>query len=448
MKHPHFASSVASIVVALATAATAAPLAVRTVEGPAEGPLVRFIIERAERDKTIGIDKQLAGFALKGGRLIIETHDPQKPVEPGDLDGVTPDFEVRLQWADELPGLEFTSLERPAHEVPVIRGNRPEKTAAWFRDAIGDSLDADDLAKLAVASDGAADGAATAVIRYVTSQRGAPGSRQFRFTRKFAANLLADLGMIEPHDGFWPPNLDVSNLVCIYDAEGCGYNGPVRLERVIDRTSLDFQTVFLCGEDIRDGALDGARVVIFPGGTAGGIRDAVGPDALEIMRKFVAQGGGYVGVCAGAYLAGSGHSGYLRLHHLVQDQPWAKGSGMIDLELTDAGIELLGTEFRVIKSRYNNGPVFLTNPAPPADALNGPVVILSNYLEPAKTRRGRVADEMVGTPAIVANTYGDGRVLNISPHPETHEEFDVMVARCIGWAAGVPRDAIHLRTDP
>ncbi len=434
----------AAVVVATATAA---PLEVRTIEGVDEGPLVRIIVERTERGKAIGIDKQLAGLALSSGRVVIETHDPEKLVEPGDLGGATPDFEVRLQWADKLPGLEFTSQQRPAHEIPQLTGNRAEQIAAWFSAAVGDSLDAEAHAKITVVEDGAADGPGLATIRFVTSQRGAPGSRQFRFARRFAANLLADLGMLDAHEGVWPPNLDVSNLICIYDAEGCGYNGPVRLERVVDRTTMDFQTVFVCGEDIRDGVLDGARILIFPGGTASGIRDAVGQNALEIIRTFVSNGGGYVGVCAGAYLAGSGRSDYLRLHHLRQDQPWAKGSGMLELELTEDGVRLLGEEFRKIKSRYNNGPVFLTNPPPPADALNGPVVVLSNYTEPASTRRGRVANEMVDTPAIVANTYGKGRVLNISPHPETHEEFDVMVGRCLGWTAGVPRDDIRLRDD-
>ena len=51
---------------------------------------------------------------------------------------------------------------------------------------------------------------------------------------------------------------------------------------------------------------------------------------------------------------------------------------------------------------------------------------------------GHVVHEgMVGTPAIVADFAGKGRVLLISPHPESHEPLDVLVARAIGWTLGV-----------
>jgi hypothetical protein len=51
---------------------------------------------------------------------------------------------------------------------------------------------------------------------------------------------------------------------------------------------------------------------------------------------------------------------------------------------------------------------------------------------------------MVGTSGIHATTFGKGRVMNISAHPETHEELDVLVGRCFGWALGVPKEEVRL----
>ena len=41
---------------------------------------------------------------------------------------------------------------------------------------------------------------------------------------------------------------------------------------------------------------------------------------------------------------------------------------------------------------------------------------------------------MVGTPAIIAAEYGKGRVLCISPHPESSVALHEMVRRGLFWA--------------
>ena len=40
---------------------------------------------------------------------------------------------------------------------------------------------------------------------------------------------------------------------------------------------------------------------------------------------------------------------------------------------------------------------------------------------------------MVGQAAIGAVRYGKGRLLIVSPHPESHEEHHGLVARAIEW---------------
>ena len=49
---------------------------------------------------------------------------------------------------------------------------------------------------------------------------------------------------------------------------------------------------------------------------------------------------------------------------------------------------------------------------------------------------------MLDSPAIQATTFGAGRVLMISPHPETHEELFPLVARGLLWSAQLESAAL------
>ena len=42
---------------------------------------------------------------------------------------------------------------------------------------------------------------------------------------------------------------------------------------------------------------------------------------------------------------------------------------------------------------------------------------------------------MVNTPAIIGGKVGKGRVLSLSPHPESSQDLGLLVARAIQWAA-------------
>jgi hypothetical protein len=42
---------------------------------------------------------------------------------------------------------------------------------------------------------------------------------------------------------------------------------------------------------------------------------------------------------------------------------------------------------------------------------------------------------MPNTPAMIAGTFGQGRVLCFSPHPEYTEPLQGMIARAVTWAA-------------
>lgn len=421
----------------------AAPLETRSIEGKEPGPTVRIMVGRTERNKTLGLDKQLAGFSLTRGRLIIETHATGKPIEPGFSSEAAPDWQVMFLWSEKPAGMKFSKSGTPLSQLPRVASTSPVEVADWLKRATGNYFSSKALASHQIAS---LDNPSVRKIEfeYVEPRTGAIRSRQMRISRRFVANLLVSAGMMEPTTKPLPPGVDRSKILCLYDAEGTGFAGGLRLERIVDDTTLDFVVLPVCGEDIREGILDGTRGFIIPGGGAASIARALRPDGVKRVSKFVETGGAYIGVCAGAYFPTSGLSSYAAMSHLKSSSPWQKGSAHLKVELTPKGEELLGSEFKSFTTRYNNGPVFPDIGPPPPGAAQQAVVPLALFKEASVDRKNFKHEIMIDTPAILATEWGRGRLLTISPHPESHEELTAMVARCYGWALGIPKEQIQV----
>lgn len=67
-------------------------------------------------------------------------------------------------------------------------------------------------------------------------------------------------------------------------------DGTIKSFANLDETGIQSQLV--------NSAFD---VVLFPGGSAGEESAAIGPQGLQMVQKFVSNGGGYYGTCAGQY---------------------------------------------------------------------------------------------------------------------------------------------------
>ena len=211
----------------------------------------------------------------------------------------------------------------------------------------------------------------------------------------------------------------------------------------MEETTLDARTVAVCPEDIREGILDRCIGVLFPGGTGRGIAAALHPDGVQRVREFVAKGGGYFGVCAGAYFASSGRPDYAGMIPLQHDKAWEKGHTKLKLGLTPEGAALLGPEFLHIETFYNCGPVF---PDLAPQGRRAPVSVLAKFESPSTDAKGVVRKEMVGTAAIISMPWEKGRIMIISPHPEATPKFRPLVARAIGWTIGQDPKSVQART--
>jgi hypothetical protein len=270
-------------------------------------------------------------------------------------------------------------------------------------------------------------------IVFPAPHTGASLARQFRVARKLIASRMVDMKMLDAVNGTWPREFRPGKALALYDADGVGYYGSTLLDRAVNEATLDARTVVVCPEDIREGILDRCIGVLFPGGSGKGIAVALRPDGVRRVRDFVANGGGYLGVCAGAYFSASGLPEYTGMLPLIHDQPWAKGHSTLKVSLTPEGVALFGKEFQNIETNYNCGPVF-RDLAP--NGQRAPVTVLANFDSPATDSKKRVHQEMVGTPAILSMPYQKGRILIISPHPEGQLKYCPLVARAICWTLG------------
>lgn len=218
-------------------------------------------------------------------------------------------------------------------------------------------------------------------------------------------------------------------------------------ERIGNLTSILGSAVkFNCGpitaDEILSGGLSDADIIVFPGGSGRQQAKLLGSRGKKIVRDFIEGGGGYVGICAGAYLGtcvsetglAVADARYLTGKVMVEGEGMrsisARGKGTVEIQMTNAGQTVLGYEQLPIQVTYGGGPVLSPGRSPEIDDY----VVLARYSTEVwsfKAQKGT----MVDTPAIVASNFGNGRVILVSPHLEMTPGLEAMVKRIMFAAA-------------
>ena len=144
--------------------------------------------------------------------------------------------------------------------------------------------------------------------------------------------------------------------VALYDSTGTSGKGVPRVcELLGDNRKIEL--VRVCGRDIQNGILRQFDCVVFTGGSGSGQARGLMDNGRRAVHAFVEEGGGYVGICAGSYLACSGFDWGLGLLQMKTKSPkWKRGKGMVRMTLTPAGRSIFGS----LPSRtilYANGPI-------------------------------------------------------------------------------------------
>jgi hypothetical protein len=103
--------------------------------------------------------------------------------------------------------------------------------------------------------------------------------------------------------------------------------------RALREAGLPFD--LLRSEDIRRGALSHYRMIFVPGGWASNKINALGDRGMEEIRRFVAAGGNYLGICGGAGMATENGLGLLPIKRKPQKERVPSFSGPIRLSCTE-----------------------------------------------------------------------------------------------------------------
>jgi len=198
-------------------------------------------------------------------------------------------------------------------------------------------------------------------------------------------------------------------------------------------------------EDIKNGGLSKCDVLLVSGGSGKLMAEALELDGRQAVREFVKGGGGYVGICAGAFLATDRHAYSLAL---VDAEPLAddreipqlgsvsmavRGEGIVTMELTDAGRRVLGDLRGLLGVRYAGGPVFSTDWTD-----NFPKYVALATYRTELVRREPQRGTMVQTPAVIAGSFGDGHIILFSPHPEMTQGLESLVRQAVLATARKP----------
>lgn len=222
--------------------------------------------------------------------------------------------------------------------------------------------------------------------------------------------------------------------VAVFDGPGVGASSKSLIAALEDAKGRRFQVSRITPEQIQSGKLAEVDVLVHPGGSGGKQGNALGEGGRKAVRDFVRKGGGFLGVCAGAYLATNDYSWSLKLidAKVVDKRHWARGNGEVKLSLSPSGATFFGRPTKEMSIHYAQGPL-LAKPEwddPEVPDYESLAVFASEIAE-----NGAPRGVMERTSAAVRCTYGSGRVFCYSPHPELTEGLHHLIPTTVGWLA-------------
>ena len=277
-----------------------------------------------------------------------------------------------------------------------------------------------------------------------TTFKSQPLSLRTRQHRLLVNEVLESLEMIEDSqvDTMVDPRSDAIS-VGIFDGPGATAGGVNRFIGLIGRET-DMQSSVIGPGDIRPRTISQFDVLLFPGGSGSRQGKSLGDTGRAAVRQFIAGGRGCIGVCAGAFLCSAHYpwslkvvdtsvfTGAREIEGVGSKQMWYRGKAAnVQIELTSDGKTFFKGLPEKTAVRYHNGPI--------VSPLNDPLLPDYTVLAHFRTEVGLYPPQkgtMVNTPAIVSASFGRGRVVSISPHPEATNGLKSMIGTSIRWANG------------
>lgn len=195
---------------------------------------------------------------------------------------------------------------------------------------------------------------------------------------------------------------------------------------------------------------DRCSIAVISGGDAYAVASALSTDGFARLERFIRSGGGYVGICAGAYLPLPTSAPPLsefnlcsvKIENIMRGLP-TPGSesprvsvGYCDKRIIHAvrGEVLLSCGDVSVKAPVYGGPVFRE---PSDERVLGR---FSGFTEKTEVQidAQSARDMVLGRPAVIETRYGKGRMLLLSPHLEhpLYPEANLLFMGLLGLPGG------------
>lgn len=216
--------------------------------------------------------------------------------------------------------------------------------------------------------------------------------------------------------------------IAVYTGGGAG-EGNANLLVTAGNRLAGAECIKLAPEDYSKVDLAQFDILVFAGGSGSKQAAALGETGRAAIRDYVQKGGGYLGICAGAYLATAGYPWSLGiLDAKTRSTKWARGGGAVSLELTDDAKAIFGVSGEKFPIRYNNGPVI-----EPFNSPDIPDYKVAAYFRDELAENGTPAGLMKDSPAMAYGTFGKGKVMAISPHAEGTKNLENLLPDVLAW---------------
>ena len=210
--------------------------------------------------------------------------------------------------------------------------------------------------------------------------------------------------------------------VAVFVGPGARGVGMFRWMQLVDQAP-ELQATYVDGAAVRAGALRAADVVVMPGGSPQQEATDLGASGQVELRRFIEEGGAYVGTCAGAFLLMSGDPGGKKKTLGIAPYKGRKGmwggESMLQVEYTKEAAALCGIKAGKRMERFHGGPVMdPVEPIPGADFK-----VMARFK--CNLHTGSMKPDlpsMAGAASAVAGTFGKGRVWLFSCHPEYYPQ--------------------------
>jgi glutamine amidotransferase-like uncharacterized protein len=227
---------------------------------------------------------------------------------------------------------------------------------------------------------------------------------------------------------------DAPVRVAVFQGTGVGPSADKLIATLQAAATGPFEITRLTAEAIRSGKLADVDVLVHPGGSGSKQGNDLGKEGRLAVRQFVKEGGGYLGVCGGAYLATNDYPWSLNLidAKVVDKSHWARGSGTVTLQLSPEGSKFLRHHKREMAIHYAQGPLLARREWGSRDVPD--YESLAIYATEI-AKNGAPRGIMARTSAVVRCEFGYGRVFCFSPHPELTDGLHHLIPLSVQWLA-------------